>query len=189
MADINPTLPAIDELNSTADPKIRTALQTIVATVNNIETANLADDAVTLAKLADDAAPQVYRGGTGGNTSVPATGVMTTLEIGEAETSTGLSTSSGDVATAAGGLYLVTATVDFQSVSTETYRGVTLVGSTAGVFASSADPGAYGNTRKTVSGIVRLAAAETVTVKAAHNSGAGSRNVNVHNFGMVRLSA
>lgn len=189
MADVNPDIPAINELNSTADPKIRTALQTLVSTINALETANLADGAVTLAKLAADAAPQVYRGGTGGNTSVPNTGVMTTLEIGESETPTsGLSTSSGDVATAAGGLYLVTATVDFQSTSTETYRGVTLVGSTAGVFASIAAPGAYGNSRVTASAIVRLAAAETVTVKAAHNAGA-SRNVNVHNFGMTRLSA
>lgn len=52
MAEINPTLPTVGEDNSTADPKVRTALSTIVATVNDIEEANLADDAVTDAKLA-----------------------------------------------------------------------------------------------------------------------------------------
>jgi hypothetical protein len=52
MADINPTLPTVNELNSTADPKVLSALQTIVSTVNNLDSANLADGAVTSAKLA-----------------------------------------------------------------------------------------------------------------------------------------
>lgn len=51
MADINPSMPAINELNSTADPKILSALSSIVSTVNNLETANLADGAVTTVKL------------------------------------------------------------------------------------------------------------------------------------------
>lgn len=52
MADIDPTLPAINEPNSTADPKVRAALVDIVAAVNNLGTANLADSAVTTAKIA-----------------------------------------------------------------------------------------------------------------------------------------
>lgn len=54
MADINPSLPAINELNATADPKILSALSSIVSTVNNLETSNFSDGAVTLAKLATD---------------------------------------------------------------------------------------------------------------------------------------
>lgn len=53
MADINPSLPAINELNATADPKILSALSSIVSTLNNVETANLADGAVTTVKLAE----------------------------------------------------------------------------------------------------------------------------------------
>jgi len=53
MADINPSLPAINELNSTADPKILSALSSIVSTLNSVETANLADGAVTTVKLAE----------------------------------------------------------------------------------------------------------------------------------------
>ena len=45
MADINPAIPQINEPNSTADPKIVTAL----------DSSNYADASVTLAKLATDA--------------------------------------------------------------------------------------------------------------------------------------
>lgn len=54
MADINPSLPAINELNATADPKILSALSSLVSTINNLEESNLAPGAVTLAKLATD---------------------------------------------------------------------------------------------------------------------------------------
>lgn len=54
MADINPNLPAVNEPNSTADPKILSALSTLVSTVNNLESANLSSGAVTLEKLAAD---------------------------------------------------------------------------------------------------------------------------------------
>ena len=53
MADINPSLPAINELNATADPKILSALSSIVSTLNSVETANLADGAITSVKLAE----------------------------------------------------------------------------------------------------------------------------------------
>ena len=52
MADINPTMPAVGELSSTADPKVLAALQSLVATINALDTANLADDAVTAEKIA-----------------------------------------------------------------------------------------------------------------------------------------
>lgn len=54
MSDIDPTLPAIDELNETADAKTLAALTSLVATVNALDTSNLADLAVTAAKLAAD---------------------------------------------------------------------------------------------------------------------------------------
>lgn len=52
MADVNPSIPQINEPNSTADPKIVTALNSLVSAVNNIEEANLADASVSVAKLA-----------------------------------------------------------------------------------------------------------------------------------------
>ncbi len=51
MADVNPSIPQVNEPNSTADPKIITALTSLVSAVNNIETANLADASVSPAKL------------------------------------------------------------------------------------------------------------------------------------------
>lgn len=54
MADINPTIPSVGELNSTADPKIRTALNTLVATVNALEAANFSAGAVDTTALLDD---------------------------------------------------------------------------------------------------------------------------------------
>mgnify|MGYP000937165050 CR=1 FL=1 len=55
MADVNPSIPAVGELNSTADPKIRTALNTLVATVNALEAANFSAGAVDTTALLDDA--------------------------------------------------------------------------------------------------------------------------------------
>lgn len=55
MADINPAIPQINEPNSTADPKIVTALNSLIATINALDSSNYADASVTLAKLATDA--------------------------------------------------------------------------------------------------------------------------------------
>lgn len=52
MPDISPTMPAVGELSTTADPKVLAALQSLVATVNALTTSNFADDAVTADKLA-----------------------------------------------------------------------------------------------------------------------------------------
>lgn len=51
MADINPSLPVAGQPNSSEEPKIITALSQIIATINNLDTANLADGAVTAAKI------------------------------------------------------------------------------------------------------------------------------------------
>jgi hypothetical protein len=43
--DINPSLPAVGQPNSSEDPKILTALTTIIGTINNLDTANLSPTA------------------------------------------------------------------------------------------------------------------------------------------------
>lgn len=53
MADINPTMPSVGEANSTADASVLAALQSIVATINDLSEANLASSAVTTTKIAD----------------------------------------------------------------------------------------------------------------------------------------
>src|SRR4051812_28503085 len=63
MADINPTLPSIDELNTTADPKILTALSTIIATLNDLEAANLSTTLLnSLARLKTSANVRIAYG-------------------------------------------------------------------------------------------------------------------------------
>jgi hypothetical protein len=51
MAAINPSLPIAGQPNSSEEPKIPTALSQLVATINNLDTANLADRAVTAVKI------------------------------------------------------------------------------------------------------------------------------------------
>ena len=65
MADINPSIPTSGEVNSTADPKIRTALNTLIATINDLGEANFADGAVTADKIAAAAAEDVGLSQTG----------------------------------------------------------------------------------------------------------------------------
>jgi hypothetical protein len=51
MADINPSLPIVGQPNSSEEPKVTTALSQVIATINALDTANLADGAVTAAKI------------------------------------------------------------------------------------------------------------------------------------------
>lgn len=53
MPDINPSIPVVGQPDSTEEPKIVTALQSIVAAVNDIDAANITDLSVTTADLAD----------------------------------------------------------------------------------------------------------------------------------------
>lgn len=55
MSDINPSIPQVGEPVSTSDPKIVTALTTLVSTINALDTSNYADASVTKVKLATDA--------------------------------------------------------------------------------------------------------------------------------------
>lgn len=52
MPDISPTLPVVGELCSTADPKILTALSTLISTINVLDSDNITDGALDADTLA-----------------------------------------------------------------------------------------------------------------------------------------
>ena len=56
MPDINPSIPVVGQPDSTEEPKIVTALQSIVSTINALDTDNIVAGAITTALLADSAA-------------------------------------------------------------------------------------------------------------------------------------
>lgn len=153
MADINPTLPSVNELNSTADPKVLSALQTIVSTVNDLETANLADSAVTSAKIATGAVTttQILDGtiatadianaaitsaklasGVGGTAlvvgSVSATGTVTTTSAGYVD----VTSASFSLTVAANSVTIVSVSCELKGSAMFIYGGVNaLIGSSA----------------------------------------------------------
>lgn len=64
--DINPSIPVVGQPNSSEEPKIVTALTQLVAAVNNVDTAQLADAAVTAVKIEAQQAWQTIALGSGG---------------------------------------------------------------------------------------------------------------------------
>jgi hypothetical protein len=153
---------------------------------NSVTTAKVLDANVTVAKLAADAAPQILTGSTAGSTVVtPST--VTSLNIGLVRATSPLTITSGKAVITTAGFYSIAVTVDFQAIGTETFRGIVLLGSSIGIFASNAVPGVYTNTRLSISSNVELPLNEQVTVQVIHN-GSVNKNVDVYRFGMRRLA-
>ena len=131
MADINPSIPASGEYNTTADPKIRTALQTLVSTINALEAANLSDGAVTADKILAAAAEDLGLSQTG---YVRSGGV--TIDTEEARTGTKTSYDwmptpdrVQNVVLPAGGLLLVGYQATWKETSNNTARAAIFLGS------------------------------------------------------------
>ena len=55
MPDINPSLPIIGQPNSTEEPKVVTALSQLIAAVNDVDSAQILDLAVSTADIANNA--------------------------------------------------------------------------------------------------------------------------------------
>lgn len=198
MSDINPSIPQINEPNSTADPKIITALNSLVSTVNSIEAANLATGAVGTAALASSAVTPAKIGTlphvrVTGATNSMSDSTFTTLtfptEVYDTEGMHSTSVNTGRLTAQTAGLYLIGAVVEFApSSAVGNRKAITVVNGTDTIDAASSVPTPSLATAVKLSTIYRLAVNDYVSLSGWQNSG-GSLAIYGASFWMTWIGA